>query len=354
MGNELAIPYLEREAILAGIRRTSQYNALPRISPLFTRRGYDTEKIGVRIRTRTAQQLRHTTMDGEGTPVREGSMILREYSPSWMKPFAELSSKEIALFARANEAKQSGGMNGIGFVQRANELIRDLSQDLAIDLDAERERLCVAAIQTGTVTATLQNGGTEQLAYGLTALTAPSTKWDNASATIVTNMYGAIDEFKSNNPRGVAPRFAVYNPKLYKNAFVGNTEWKEFKKASPELAAGFLRLARGTAEANMEGYFTDPLFGLTWIPVDGTYKDLDGVVQDYWNYKNITLMTDAQLAGFEWAMTYGHTYNPQADVNVEIEGPQRRDVQTWKVFAFDNGLPVMKEPEMVQTWRVIT
>jgi hypothetical protein len=359
MGNELAIPYLEKEAIIAAVRRSSQYNALPRVSPLFRRVGHMAEKLTVRIRTRSASQVRHTTMDGEAVPVREGTLIERDYEPTWLKVFTSFGVKELTNYARAAEAKQmaSPGPEGMGFIQKANEHIREMGQDLSLDLDAERERLCVDAVQSGTVTATLANGGTQTINYGLQALTAPSTKWDDAGAKIVTNMYAAIDEFKNNNPRGIAPNIVFYNPKLYKEAFVGNTEWKDFKKASPDLAAGFLRLARGTTgvatEANMEGYFTDPLFDLTWVPVDGTYKDLSGVAQSYWNYKNLTLAR-LDLAGFEWGQTIGHPYNPVAGVNVELQGPSRPDVQSWSVFAMDNGLPIIKEPELIQTWRVIT
>lgn len=353
--NELSIPYLEKEAIIAVINRESQYNAMRRVSPLFTRRGHNAEKIEVRIRTRSAHQLKHTTMDGEGVPIRSGSMITRDYSPSWIKAFASLNSKEVALFRAASEAKQQAEASptAVNFQERANDLIRELGQALEMDLGAERERLCVDAIQTGNVAATLADGATETVAYGLTALTAPSTKWDNSGATIITNLYAAIDEFKANNPRGIAPNVAFYHPSLYKNAFVGNTEWKDFKKASPDLAAGYLRLSGARVEANVEGYFTDPLFGLEWRPVDGTYKDLNGAVQNYWNYKNITLAR-IDLAGFEWGMTFGHEYNPRPEVNVEIQPPNRVDVKTWQVHAFDNGLPVIKEPELIQTWRVIT
>lgn len=355
MGNELAIPYLEKEAIIAAVRRSSQYNALPRVSPLFRRVGHMAEKLTVRIRTRSASQVRHTTMDGEAVPVREGTLIERDFEPTWLKVFTSFGVKELTNYARAAEAKQmaSPGPEGMGFIQKANEHIREMGQDLSLDLDAERERLCVDAVQTGTVTATLANGGTQTINYGLTALTAPSTKWDNASATIVQDMHGVFNEFKGNNPRGIGPNIAIYNPKLYKESFSKNTEWKEFKKASPDLAAGFLRLAFGANEANMEGYFTDPIFGLTWVPVDGTYKDLNGVVQDYWNYKNITLAR-LDLAGFEWGQTIGHPYNPVAGVNVELEGPKSPAVQVWNVYAMDNGLPIIKEPELIQTWRVIT
>lgn len=355
MGNELAIPYLEKEAIIAVINRESQYNAMRRVSPLFARMGHGAEKIEVRVRTRSAHQLRHTTMDGEGVPIRSGTMLVREYSPTWIKAFAELNSKEIALFRAAAEAKQQAesGAMAVNFQPRANDLIRELGQALEMDLGAERERLCVDAIQSGTVSATLSDGETQSVAYGLTALTAPGTKWDNSGATIITNLYAAIDEFKANNPRGIAPNVAFYHPSLYKNAFVGNTEWKDFKKASPDLAAGFLRLSGTRSEADTEGYFTDPLFNLRWIPVDGTYKDLNGSIQNYWSYKNITLAR-IDLAGFEWGMTFGHEYNPRPEVNIEIQGPTRPDVKAWQIHAFDNGLPVIKEPELVQTWRVIT
>jgi hypothetical protein len=354
MADELAIPYLSKEMIIASILNESAQNKSRPVQRQFKRVGHGAEKVEVRERTRYSDQVRHTTMDGEGVPIKTGTFKVREYGPAWLKVFAELTAKDIALFARAEEAAQmaSPGPEAIAFMERANERIRELGADIDANLGAERERLCVSAF-TGTLTATLQDGTSQSVSYNLSALTAPSTKWDNASATIIANLYAAIDEYKANNPLGLPPTRAKYHPRLYREAFVGNTEWKDFKKASPDLAAGFLRLSGTRNEANNEGFFSDPLFGLTWEPVDGTYRDLDGTVQNYWNYKDITLYREDE-AGLEWAMTHGHTYNPRPEVNIEVEGPSRKDVQVWKIHGFDNGLPVVKRPAMIQTYRVIT
>ena len=352
---ELAIPYLEKEAIIAGIEHESRFNASRAMSRNFPRMGPGAEKIEVRVRSRTSNSLRHTTMDGEGVPIAPGDMLIREYSPAWLKVFRNLSSREMAFFRRAAEAaQQSGGAGGVDFAARANDLIREIGSDLEADLGTERERLCSLAVQTGVITATLADGSSQQIDYGLNALTAPSTKWDNASAKIVEDFYKAIEEFKENNPRGEAPNVAYYHPKLYGESFAKNTDWRDFKKANPELAAGFLRLTRGARnEADVEGYFTDPVFGLQWKPIDGTYRNSAGSVVPFWDYKNITLAREDRM-GAEWGMTFGHPYNPTAAVNVALEGPSRPDVQTWKIHGFDNGLPVLKEPRFVQTWRVIT
>jgi len=356
MGNELAIPYLEKEAIIAVIEHESRFNASRAVSRFFSRMGHGAEKVEVRVRSRTSSAVRHTTMDGEGVPIQAGDMLIREFSPAWLKVFRNLSSRELAFFARASEASKRAemGQMGVDFQARANDLIREIGSDLEADLGTERERLCSLALETGQITATLANGEAQAIDYGLHAITVPSTKWNDAAAKIIGDLYKAIDEYKTNNPRGEIPTHAFYHPKLYSEAFVGNTEWIAWKKANNDLAAGFLRLARGARiEADVEGYFTDPMFGLTWVPIDGTYKNVAGVTGPFWDYKNITLARIDRM-GPEWGMTFGHTYNPTAAVNVALEGPSRPDVQTWKVHAFDNGLPVLKEPRFVQTWRVIT
>lgn len=355
MADELAIPYLEKEAIIAAIEIANEMDYSRPVSKLFNRAGHDAELVEVRVSQRRPQQVKHTTMDGEGVPIRNGTFKVRQYRPTWMKLFAELTARDSAMFRKAAEAKQmaDGSPQGTMAIQRANERINELGQALAADLGTERERLCVGAI-LGSISATMADGNTETVSYGLHAQTAPSTKWDSAAAAIVTNLYAAIDEFKQNNPRSLPPKVAFYHPSLYVNAFVGNTEWKDFKKASPELAAGYLRLTSGARiEATEQGYFTDPLFGLTWIPVDGTYLNGSAAATNFWSYKDIVLARPEE-AGFEWGMTYGHAYNPTPQIGVQIENPTRPDVQVWKVHAFDNGLPVLKQPEYVQTWRVIT
>lgn len=356
MPNELAIPYLEKEAIIAVIEHESRFNASRAMSRSFPRMSHGAEKIEVRVRSRISNSVKHTTMDGEGVPIASGDMLIREYLPAWLKVFRPLSSREMAFFARAGEAAQraEGGQMGVDFQARANDLIREIGSDLEADLGTERERLCSLAVQTGVITATLADGSTQSVDYGLHAITAPSTKWDNSGAKIVEDFYKAIEEFKENNPRGEKPNIAYYHPKLYAESFAKNTDWRDFKKANPDLAAGFLRLTQGARnEADVEGYFTDPVFGLTWKPIDGTYRNSAGSVVPFWDYKNITLAREDRM-GAEWGMTTGHAYNPTAAVNVDLESPQRADVKTWKVHAYDNGLPVLKEPRFVQTWRVIT
>lgn len=354
MADDLAIGYLKRSALIAAIQNESQFNRSRPISKMFKRQGHGAELVEVRVGTRYSDQVRHTTMDGEGVPIKSGTFKVRQFVPAWIKVFAELTQKDAALFAAAEEAAQSKDAGGQAVVDRANERIRELGADLDANLGTERERLCVDALK-GSVTATLQDGTTQSINYGLTALTPPSTKWDDAAATIQQNFYGAIDEFKANNPLGLPPTHFAYHPKLWKESFAKNTEWKDFRKSSPALAEAWLRFVLGGGnkiEANTEGYFTDPLFNLIPVAIDGTYRNLSGSIVNYWDYKDLTLFRMDE-AMFEWGMTYGHAYNPRPDVNIAFEAPSRPDVAVWKVHGMDNGLPIIKRPELVQTLRVI-
>jgi hypothetical protein len=320
MADELAIHYLKRSALIAAIKNESQFNRSRPISKMFTRQGHGADFVEVRVGTRYSDQVRHTTMDGEGVPIKSGTFKVRHYLPAWMKVFAELTQKDATLFAKAEEVAQSKDSGGQAVIDRANERIRELGADLDANLGTERERLCVDALK-GTLTATLQDGTAQSVSYGLTALTAPSTKWNDAAAVIQQDFYGAIDEFKANNPLGLPPTDIAYHPKLWKESLAKNTEWKEFRKSSPALAEGFLRLMGGKIEANVEGYFTDPLFGLRWHAIDGTYRNLSDSITNYWDYKDLTLFR-ADEAMFEWGMTYGHEYNPRPDVNIALRGAE--------------------------------
>ena len=69
MADELAIGYLKRTALIAAIENESQFNRSRPIQRLFPRQGHGAEKVEVRIGTRYSDQVKHTTMDGEGVPI---------------------------------------------------------------------------------------------------------------------------------------------------------------------------------------------------------------------------------------------------------------------------------------------
>lgn len=352
MAGEFSIPYLEAEALIAAMMRVDERDTQHPVLRFFPRAVHPGGKVKVRQMSRKPGQVPHTSWGGKAQPVRRGTLTERLYEPSVIKLFETLTREDQILFA---QAAQAAGANDVGpyaqsVIAAANARIEELAAVLRADDTEERHRLCCEALQ-GTVNYRLDETDFS-VSYGLTAISTPSTQWNNVAATIVSDMFAAIESFRDNNARGASPRQAFYNPKMYADYFVKNTEWATYKKQNPELAQGFLRIPGGRTETDMLGRFTDPLFGLEWIPVEGTYLDADGSSQNRWDPKKIVL-ANMEEAMCEWGQTMDPLQTPNADFNIEIGAPKEGDdVKTHKVVLFDNGLPVIKYPDMVQPFAV--
>lgn len=352
MAAEFSIPYLEAEALIAAMMRVDERDTQHPVLRFFPRQVHPGAKVKVREWTRKPGQVPHTSWGGKAQPVRRGTLKEREYSPAVIKLFDVLTREDLILFAAAARA---AGANDVGpyaqaEIAAANARIEEIAAVLRSDDTEERHRLCCEAL-LGTVNYRLDEQSFS-VSYGLTSISTPSTQWNNVSATIVADMFAAIETFRENNARGASPRQVFYNPKMYADYFVKNTEWATYKKQNPELAQGFLRIPGGRTETDMLGRFTDPLFGLEWIPVEGTYVDYAGASQNRWNPKKLVL-ANMDEAMCEWGQTMDPLQTPNADYNVEIGQPREgEDVKAHRVVLFDNGLPVIKYPDMIQPFAV--
>lgn len=352
MAGPFSIPYLEAEALIAAMIRVDERDTQHPVLRFFPRRARAGGKIKVRRMRRKPGQVEHTSWGGRAVPVRRGTVEETEYSPSVIKLFEVLSREDIILFV---EAARAAGSNDVGpfaqsMISEANRRIEELAQNLRMDDREELHRLCCEAL-TGTVGYRL-DGIDYTVSYGLTSIATPSTQWNSAAAKIVQNLMDAIETFRENNDRGLSPRQAFYNPKMYADYFIPNTEWQTYKKQNPELAQGFLRIPGGRTEADTLGRVTDPLFGLEWIPVEGTYVDADGASAARWDVKKLVL-ADMDNAMCEWGQVLDPVQTPNADYNLEIGNPQEGDdVKAHKIVLFDNGLPVIGDPQLIQPFAV--
>jgi hypothetical protein len=346
-----SLPYLEAEALIAAMRVFNEQDQSRPMLQLFQRQAAPADLIKIRRLTRKAGQVRHTSVGGRAMPVERGELKEDYYSPSYIKLKDHITMEDMKLFAAAASAQ---GANDVGPLAKsritaANERIREIALNLAEDIAEERHRLCCEAM-LGQVTYTVGDGGSQTVDYGLTAITSPGTDWDNAGATIVSDLYGFINEFRNANAKGLAPDTVFYGEDLYADCFVGNTEWNTFKKENPEYAIGFLRVAGGRNEADTNGTFVDRVFGLNWVKVEGSYRDLNGAIQKRWPSNKLAFARIGGTNGARptWMMTLDEWQNPRPETNIEIGLPvQGSDVKTPHIVAFDNGVPAFYDPELV-------
>jgi hypothetical protein len=197
------------------------------------------------------------------------------------------------------------------------------------------------------------SGVTVTVTYGHPALTAPTTDWDDAGATIVADIYGWQQEFLDNSD-GAPITHAFYNGRAWSSYFVGNTEFRGFINASPTLAESFgIRGSRGTIVQDGEGTFVDPIFGYVWTNIAGPHVKA-GSSADRWPVDRIVFASlnqgDESEPTLQHAMTQD-LYNPDAAVNWEsFEQDEPKGVYT---RAADNGAAVVTIPGRVQTVDVV-
>ena len=345
MGSENSIGYLESEALIAVMRDQDVRDMQRPALSLFQRRAHRGAKLTVRRFNRRPGQLRHTTIGGDSVPVREGAWSEAYYEPSFLKVHKDLNAEDVALFTDADTSQPRSEV-----MEDANARIADLATYLREDNAEERNRMCLGALRDALTYRPKGQSSDVSVSYSLNALTAPSTAWNTAGALIPSDMMGWIKDYRDNNTKGLPPTHVFYNPDLYNTAFQGNTEWAAYKQANPGLAQGFLGIAGGTREADNLGVL-DPLWGLTWVPITGSYVDLADVTQDRWPVSKLSFarIEDNGQSMFEWGMLRDPFHNPQADYNVELLTPQHgRAVKVARATLFDNGLPVIKDPQMVQ------
>jgi len=345
-----SLPYLEAEALIAAMEVLNEQDTNRPMLGVFPRVGRPANLIKIRRMLRRASQVRHTSIGGRAMPVERGVLKEDYYEPCMLKVESHLTAEDLTLFAAADTALRANDVGPLAksVIASADALTMEIAGVLVDNLNEERHRMMCEAL-LGTINYRIGEGPNLTVDYGLTALGAPVTPWDNVGATIVADLTRFISEFRAANDKGISPNTVFYGEDLYADYFLGNTEWKEFKKANPEYAIGFLRVAGGRQEADVNGTFTDRVFGLTWIKVEGTYLNLDKTPTKRWpSNKLVFANLGPRGAVPQWSMRVDQLQNPRPDVNVEIKAPvYGDDVKVFQIRAFDNGLPTFMDPQLI-------
>lgn len=366
MADTHSIPYFAKEALIAVMKRMDERDMMRPLLRLFPRQPHEGDLIKVRKHKRRPGQVRHTSIGGKAMPVRRGTLDEIEYRPSNIKLWDFITEADLELFARAEEAQSlsEATPSGRAALARANQRIVEIAQNLRDDNAEERHRLMCGALQ-GSVTYRMGDDQSDTtVSYGLTSLSAPGTDWSDAGANIIDDILGWYEEFRDNNSLGLAPTHVFYDPKAYLAYMQNNTEFQTWKKQNEEQARGFLGMG-GFREADWLGRI-NTLMGLRWVPIEGTYQNLSDSATDRWATDKLvfahfdeTAARDAfEMGGgngfYEWGMNLRALSQPTADVHIETKMPQQGDdVKVIKVTSFDNGLPVLLEPELVQPVDVV-
>lgn len=344
MGSENSIGYLEGEAIIAVIRDEDERDKERPLLRRFTRRNHGAEQITVRRRFRRPGQVRHTSLGGQSTPIRRGEWTEDHYEPSYLKMHADLTTADVALFVDADKAEV-----GSQVTQDANERIRELGTDIREDNAEERHRMCLGAMRDALDYIPMGHASPISVDYQLNQIATPSTIWTNSAATIPEDMGTFQKAYRDANNRAKKFNTIIYNPDIWQSCFIGNTQWNAYRQASPRLAEGFLGIGSGQMSGDKLGLI-DPLWGYRWLAIEGKYVDYQGNVVDRWPVNTLGLcrMDDGDDL-YEWGMLTDPWQNPTADYNVELLTPTHgQAVKVARATLFDNGLPVLKDPSLVQ------
>ena len=187
----------------------------------------------------------------------------------------------------------------------------------------------------------------------LTELTAPVIPWDDEDALITSDIGDQYTEFDENNGRGLGPTHVFYNPKMMRSWWLKNKQWLEAMAVNQSLALWFTGQRNAATVVvdfiDLEGRITDPLFGLTWVPVEGTYKDYDGTLKDRWPTNMLSYVRLGEDGCRPaWYMAFDRLQNPEPTFRIEVKMPMEGDdVKNVQSVFFDNGIPGFEFPEMV-------
>lgn len=320
---------------------------------LFQRVQFEGDEVKIRRFREKAQRVPHTTFNGRAMPVPRETMEEATVKPSVIKLFDDLDARELIAFADYEQYQSLGDtsrrqQNRLVTIDRA---IARVARRFQLNSTEERHVLCCGAFLGGYTYKLADKTITVDL--NLTDLEIPDTAWDNPAATIFSDIGDHITGFTENNGRGIGPTHVFYNPKNFRSYWLKNTQWLASMNANPALAVWFTGQRNSTTAAvsfmDMEGRITDPVFGLTWVPVEGKYKDYDGTLKERWPVNKLAY---ARLGEDgcrpQWLMAYDPLQNPSPNYRIEVGYPRDgEDVKAVKSVYFDNGVPAFEFPEMV-------
>lgn len=327
-------------------------NARSNMFPLFEffpREQYEGNRLKIRVKTVPQVVGEFTGLDGPAHQVKPGDLQDIWVEPIAHRPYCTWTSAELALFAAWDEIIERGQTPPEAMqVKVAKAMTSKLDDTSRGAFNTIHDVLVGALLGSNTY---LIDGQELPVSYGHPTITAPSTSWDDAGATIIADFAAAVDEFMDQN-NGVPPDHAFYNRKLWAQAFVGNTELRSFIAGNPDLAKQFgIRGGPNEIVEDTTNKLRDPYQSLIWTTIDGPHTKLGSNVER-WPVNTIVLAAlDAQVEPvLEHSMTKD-LYNPDPMWRWESwDEPEPKG--THSRFS-DNVAGVVKRPGAVQPWGVV-
>jgi len=232
----LAIPVLQSEALIAAQEVINAQSQRFPLFPFFPREQYKGEKLKIRVKIVESEVGRFTTADGPAHLVKPGTLTTIEVEPLYHRPMLKWTSGDLSLFSMYDEVQQTAGPDTEALESRVSRRITEGIDDASLGArETMHDMLAGALLGSNTYDV---DGGTVTINYGHPTLTNPGTTWANAGATIVSDVYGWIEEFTQQSD-GVPPDTVCYNPRVWWLYFVQQTEFRRFIADSPPLAEAF-------------------------------------------------------------------------------------------------------------------
>jgi len=334
---------LKREILIAVLLRLIEGASKYPLFQFFPREQYDGDELIVRIREIVGQIYNYTTIDGNAVQVAPETLSSITMEPVYAKLIDSVAPSDVALFAEWDEIIMKAGPSSEGVPAKLARKVSRLVERVSIPGFVMLHDMLSSALR-GQFQFNL-GGTTVTTNYGLTTLASPALTWTDAAATIVTDIYDMIEEF-TGNANGVPPDTVFYNPSVWADYFVRNTEFRTFVVAVPELAKDFGGMAGGQRIADGQGVFVDKMFHLMWVPIRGTHIK-GGATELRWPVDILTfaaLRADSERV-LEHAMVKDQ-YNPAANWN--IESFEKKEPKSTKVRFADNGAAALLLPERIQ------
>lgn len=338
-----AIPLLAKEALIAAQEVINAQSQRFPLFDFFAREQYEGEKLEIRIKVVDSEVGRYTTADGPAHLVKPGTLTTVKVEPLYHRPMTKWTSGDLSLFADWDKVRKMAGPAMETLQAQVSRKMTETLDDVSLGArETMHDMLAGALLGANSYDV---DGLTVTIDYGHPELTDPGTAWTDSGATIVEDIYAAIDEFIQQSD-GVAPDTVFYNPRAWSRYFVPNEEFRTFIVASPDLARAFGVRGPDAEIADVEGILVDPMFHLQWVPIQGPHIKA-GASEQRWPVDQLvfaSLRADAKRV-LEHAMTRD-VYNPMPSFMWETF-EQDEPKGTYSRYS-DNGAAVVLVPGRVQ------
>lgn len=359
MPQPFSTPRFNAVTLTAAYEVIDERDAARPLLNLFPRVQFNGTEVVIRRFRDKPQRVRHTAAGARAMPVPRETMEELRYKPTYIKLKDQIEGEELNNFVDYETYAEMGEVgprqnNRLAQIDRANQRV---ARRFQLHATEERHVLACGALRGGY--SYKLGDQTITVDQKLTELDAPTIPWDDDDATIFEDIASFQREFRNNNGRGLDATHIFYSPDGMRSYFLKNKQWLAAMAANPALAAWFTGIRNGSTAGvdfmDLNGRIQDPLFGLTWVPIEGSFKDYDNSIVKRWPDNKLSLVRlGPDGAVPQWLMAFDALQNPEPTWRIEVRYPQEgEDVKAIQAVFFDNGIPAFEFPEMVTTVTVV-